>query len=81
MQDSTAEIDGAVPVYDQTGLKLADSLLIEGKEDWSKGGGSNPFAQLIGYYAKAVVSRQESPFVKNTVFPAFGLEVIGNSMR
>ncbi len=88
MQDDTAESDdsapdGAVPVYDpeQAGLKLADSLLIVGKEDWSKGDGSNPFAQLIGCYAKALVRRQDSLFVKHTVCPAFGLEVFGNSMR
>ena len=83
MQDSTTATDGTISIYDkaQTGLKVADSLLIEGKEDWSKGGGSNPFAQLIGYYGKGVATRNRSPFVRNTVYPAFGVEVFGNVMR
>ncbi|KAK9827445.1 hypothetical protein WJX74_002905 [Apatococcus lobatus] len=80
--ESSAESDGAVPVYDSDlGLKLPNILLIEGREDWGKGDGSNPFAQLIAYYAKAVFSRQREPLVKNTVFPAFGLEVFGNNIR
>lgn len=83
MQESTAENDGTVTVYKKgfSGLRLANILLIEGKEDWSKGGGSHPAAQLLNYYAKGVFSRRKGPFVQHTVYPSFGLEVFGNIIR
>ncbi len=83
MQASTAENDGTVSVYTQSfpRLKLANIFLIEGKEDWSKGGNSNPSAQLLAYYSKGVVSCQNERFVQDTVYPAFGLEVFGNIIR
>ena len=81
MQASTTENDGAIGVRTSSGDKLADSLLIEGKEDWSKGGGANPQAQLIAYYAEGIVSRCNGVIVRGTVCPAFGLEVFGNVLR
>ncbi len=83
MQESTAESDGTISVSTRSfpGLKLANILLIEGKEDWSKGDNSNPSAQLLAYYSKGVVSCQNERFVQCTVYPAFGLEVFGNIIR
>ena len=55
--------------------------MLEGKEDWGYGGGSNPAMQLAAYYARTLVTNWDTRFVTDTVFPAVAVEVFGHGLR
>ena len=56
-------------------------FIVEGKEDWGYGGGSNPVMQLAAYYAKVLEDNWDTSFVTDTLLPAVGVEVFGHGLR
>ncbi|KAK9827850.1 hypothetical protein WJX74_005628 [Apatococcus lobatus] len=78
---SASAHDGAVSICGASWDELADSLLIVGKQDFETGEGSNPQMQAAACYAVGLASRRSHPILKETVVPAFGLEVVGNSIK
>lgn len=62
---------------------VAIICIIEVKEDWGQGGGSNPHMQLLGYYSTHVVGQAvlRSPDFMSTNLPAIGIELFGNTLR
>jgi len=57
------------------------AFILEGKEDWDYGGGSNPVMQLAAYYAKVLEKNWDTSFVTSTYLPAVGVEVVGHGLR
>ncbi len=56
-------------------------FILEGKEDWGDGGGSDPVMQLAANYAKVLEHNWDTTFVTNTLLPAVGVEVFGHGLR
>ncbi|KAK9805569.1 hypothetical protein WJX72_005689 [[Myrmecia] bisecta] len=50
-----AQTDGSIRLKGLDQKTLAIVLIMEGREDWNTGGGSNPAMQLVAYYAKQLV--------------------------
>lgn len=80
LQDSTAVTDGSIRMVDSYGRLYAKALFTEGKVGWLEGE-SDPAAQLPSYYAKLLPSVWDTSVLDSSVFPALGIEVIGNGFR
>ena len=80
-QESQAETDVSGRLHLAGRASKIHVFIMEGKEDWGCGGGSNPVMQLAAYYAKVLEAKWDTSFVTNTVLPAVGVEVFGHGLR
>lgn len=56
-------------------------FIVVGKRDRGTSSGSSTYMQLLASYAHGILDSQASDLVQNTVYPAFGMEVEGDSFR
>ena len=80
-QEEDAETDGSWCVLDKDGNIVCQILMLEVREDFGSGGGSNPMMQLLAHYAKSVLDKYESAVVQQTCYPALAIEAYGNNLR
>ncbi|KAL3144614.1 hypothetical protein ABBQ32_004336 [Trebouxia sp. C0010 RCD-2024] len=76
-----AETDGSGRLQLAGRASKIHVFIVEGKEDWGYGGGSNPVMQLAAYYAKVLEDNWDTSFVTDTLLPAVGVEVFGHGLR
>lgn len=79
--ESQAETDGSGRLQLAGRSSRVHVFILEGKEDWGYGGGSNPVMQLAAYYARVLEDNWDTSFVTSTLLPAVGVEVFGHGLR
>ena len=80
-QESQAETDGSGRLQLAGRASQFHAFIMEGKEDWGYGGGSNPVMQLAACYARVLEDNWDTSLVTNTLLPAVGVEVFGHGLR
>jgi len=78
---SNSTNDGSVRLEARAGELLTHSLIMEVKEGVGLGGGSDPMMQMTHYYGLRLPRLKKSHVTRETCYPAFGLEVVGNMFR